>query len=151
MLTTSHLKRLLLGFWSVWLTLILLTNVLDSLQARQVLGPNWRLASGNFKAIAATTARYDVPAWLNEVLFAGVIAWEAVAAALFWRAFFLHGKPAGPAARTTATVVTLALWMAFVLADELFIAYPLVGVHLRLVTAQLATFLTLALVPDREG
>jgi len=150
LLTISPLKRLLLGFWAVWLTLILLTNVLDALRAAEVLGSGWKLASGNYKAIGDTTMRYGVPDWLNGVMFAGVIVWESLAAGLFWRACLLHGTPRGAAARTTATTVTVALWMGFVLADEVLIAYPLVGVHLRLVVAQLVTFLVLALVPERD-
>jgi hypothetical protein len=40
------------------------------------------------------------------------------------------------------------LWAAFVLADELLIAYPVEATHLRLFTAQLATLLTIVLLPE---
>ena len=39
---------------------------------------------------------------------------------------------------------------AFIVADEIFIAYPVEGTHLRLFTAQLATLLMLELVRDQN-
>jgi hypothetical protein len=42
----------------------------------------------------------------------------------------------------------LSLWLAFALADEVFVAYPVEGTHLRLFTAQLATLLAVELLPE---
>ena len=44
----------------------------------------------------------------------------------------------------------LSLWLAFALADEVFVAYPVEGTHLRLFTAQLAVEL-LPEGPPRPG
>jgi hypothetical protein len=43
----------------------------------------------------------------------------------------------------------LVLWLAFLVADELCIAYPVEGTHARLFTAQLATLLSVELLPER--
>src|SRR6516164_10081098 len=78
------LKRCLLLFWAVWLSLVFATNVLDVAKAARLLGESWAFASGNYAFLCQTTARYGTPARVNALLFAGVIGWEGLAAALFW-------------------------------------------------------------------
>src|SRR5262245_39810601 len=80
------LKRLLLLFWAVWLSVVFLTNLADAGKGLGLVDESWAFASGNWKLIQETTARYGTPANVNVLLFAGVIVWEAVAAGLFWRA-----------------------------------------------------------------
>jgi hypothetical protein len=40
------------------------------------------------------------------------------------------------------------LWGAFLVADEVFIAYPLESTHLRLFIAYLVTLMTIELLPE---
>jgi hypothetical protein len=147
------LKRLLLIGWAVWLSVVFATNLLDAGKALGLLPPNWAFASGNYQFLAETTARYGTPAWLNGVLFAGVIAWEGTAALLFWLAcarFRGTGKPGGRVLYV-AFIPSLSLWAAFLVADEVFIAYAVEATHLRLFTAQLATLLVIALLPEEPA
>jgi hypothetical protein len=44
-------------------------------------------------------------------------------------------------------MASLGLWAAFLVADEVFIAYAVEATHLRLLTAQLATLLAVELLP----
>jgi hypothetical protein len=142
------LKRSLLLFWSVWLTVVFTTNVLDGCKALGLLGDNWSFASGNYRLLVETTARYGTPRWLNSLLFLGVIAWEGMATLLFWLAWLrFRGKEESRWLLYTAFTVGLMLWSAFAIADELFIAYAVEGTHLRLFTAQLATLLAIELLP----
>ncbi len=188
-ITSGFLKRSLLFFWAVWFTVVTATNACDALKELGLLGLGWQFASGNFAFLVETTARYDVPAWLNAILFAGVIAWEATAAAMFWLVCRqtssrhtscavpgMHSVPATrsphvdeslrlgeprprdgqPAAKDApllypAFFVALMFWAAFVLADEVLIAYPVESTHLRLFTAQLATLLAIVLLPEPVG
>jgi hypothetical protein len=145
-LRPAALKRALLFFWAAWLTVVTLTNALDGMKALGLLAEAWPFASGNYRFLAKTTARYGSPGWLNGVLFAGVVAWEAVAAALFWRAAWRLRR--GRGAARVAFAAGLGLWAAFLLADEVLIAYPVEATHLRLLTAQLVTLLVVELVPD---
>jgi hypothetical protein len=139
------LKRALLAFWAVWFTVVLLTNVFDAGKALGVLGDGWTFASGNYRFLTETTARYGPPAWVNGVLFAGVIAWEGVATLLFWWACCnVRSRRAVYAAFT----VGVLLWGAFLIADEVCITYPVAGTHLRLFIAQLVTLLAIELLPD---
>ena len=143
-MTAVFLKRTLLAFWAVWFTIILATNVVDALKALGVLGESWRFASGNYDFLTATTARYATPAWVNGLLFAGVIAWEGVSAALFWLVWWSRRW------RYAAFTSSLSLWLAFAIADKVFIAYQVEGTHLRLFVAQLLTLLAVELLPAAE-
>ena len=143
------LKRALLLFWVAWLSVVFATNVLDGCKAVGLLGAGWAFASGNCRFLAATTARHGTPAWLNGLLFLGVVCWEGAAALLFWLAWlrFRRGKK-GRRVLYAAFTAGLTLWAAFLVADEICIAYAVEGTHLRLFTAQLAPLLAIELLPE---
>jgi hypothetical protein len=142
------LKRSLLLFWSIWLTVVFVTNVLDGCKALGWLGDNWPFASGNYRFLVETTARYGTPAWLNGLLFLGVIGWEGTAGLLFWLAWLrFRGKEESRRLLYTAFTVSLALWSTFAITDELCIAYAVEGTHLHLFLAQLVTLLAIELLP----
>jgi hypothetical protein len=143
------LKRLLLLFWAVWLSVVVLTNLADAGKGLGLLGASWAFASGNWKLIQETAARYSIPAAVNAVLFAGVILWEAVAAVLFWRAgWSFRGRGSARKAVYLAFTTSVLLWGALLVADEVFIAYPLESTHLRLFVAHLVTLLAVELLPE---
>jgi hypothetical protein len=47
-----------------------------------------------------------------------------------------------------AFTASLTLWLAFLIADEAFIAYPVEATHLRLFIGQLLTLLAIELLPE---
>jgi hypothetical protein len=140
------LKRGLVLFWAVWLSLVFVTNLLDGARAIGLLPESWAFASGNYAFLCQTTARYGTPEWVNGLLFGGVICWEGLTAVLFWLAWRTYpGRLLYP-----AFAAGLSLWAAFVLADEVCVAYVVEGTHWRLFTAQLATLLAIELLPRPE-
>jgi hypothetical protein len=145
------LKRGLLGFWALWFTLVTLTNLVDALNSWGVFDPKWRWASGNWRLLEDTTARFMLPIWTNQFLYLGVISWQALAAFLFWYAMLALRRQGPPPVRVVAPAftVSLLLWAAFMIADEFFLAYAVEGKHLMIFTAQLATLLTIHLLPER--
>jgi predicted anti-sigma-YlaC factor YlaD len=139
------IPRGLLFFWAAWLSLVTLTNVLDGLKSLRMMPTGWAFASGNYAFMASVTAKYGTPTAVTAMLFVGVVAWELLAAVLFWRAFAAHradAATAGDAVRQAFTV-SLALWAAFMLADEVFFAFDAEGTHVHLLIAQLASLLTI--------
>jgi hypothetical protein len=145
------LKRVLLLSWALWLSVVFLTNLADAGKRLGLLGESWTFASGNWQAIKDTTARYGSPDLVNDLLFGGVILWEGVAAALFWRAAWAYrGRASGRQAVYLAFTASLLLWGAFLVADEVCIAYSFEGTHLRLFSAHLVTLLAIDLLPE-EG
>jgi hypothetical protein len=144
----SLLQRLLLLFWAIWLSVVFLTNLADAGKGLGLLDESWAFASGNWKLIQETTARYRTPAAVKVILFAGVILWEGVAALLFWRAGWgFRGRGAARKAVYLAFTTSLLLWRALLVADEVFIAYPLESTHLRLFVAHLVTLLAVDWLP----
>ncbi len=138
-ITIPMLQRGLIFFWALWLTVVTISNLLDGLKALRILPESWRFASGNYAAIRSALGERS-PAALAGALFAGAILWEALAALLFWRAFStLDIIP--------AFAISLALWAAFVVMDELLVEFELAASHLRIFTAQLATLIAIILLP----
>jgi hypothetical protein len=143
------LKRLLLLFWAAWLTVVFLSNLADAGKAWGLLGESWAFASGNWRLVQETTARYGIPAAVNVALFAGVIFWEGLAAVLFWRAALsFRGRDSARRAVYLAFTTSLLLWGAFLVIDEVLVAYSLEGTHLRLFVAHLVTLVSVELLPE---
>jgi hypothetical protein len=145
------LKRTLLAFWALWFTMVFATNLFDAAKTLGLLAESWPLASGNYRAIVEATARYEPPAWLNGLLFLAVLCWEAVVTALFWLAGWRY-RSNGIGRQTLYTAFTcgLTLWAAFLIADEVCIAYAVTGAHLRLFVAQLVTLVAIEVLPEEE-
>lgn len=137
------LQRSLIAFWALGHTIVLATNACDAARALGYLDPSWPFASGNYRYITETTARYGPPTWVNCMLFAGVIAWEALAACFFWKAVWLFRTDKGRAARMAAFTISLMLWAAFMVADEICMAYAVETSHMRLFIAQLVTLVAI--------
>jgi hypothetical protein len=143
------LKRLLLLFWAVWLSVVVLSNLADAGKGLGLLGESWAFASVNWKYIQDTTARYGTPASVNAILFAVVILWEAIAAGFFWQAgLSFRGRSSARKPVYLAFTASLLLWGAFLVADEIFVSYQLESTHLRLFVAHLATLLAIDLLPE---
>lgn len=144
----------LLLFWAIWLTLVTFTNLADALKQLELLPETWTLASYNYDLIVQTLAPHGIPATIAAFLFAGVIVWEAVAAALLWRAFSAvrRGLPGTAPEVTQAFVVSLALWAAFLIATEATVNYTTAGTHKDTLIAQLVSLLVIrsGAVPARS-
>ena len=136
-------------FWSLWLTLVFLTNVFEGLKKAGVLTQNWKFASENYTAVAQATEKYSLPGWLPRFLFIGVLGWQALAGSLFWVAFgnSIRTGRINLGSANQAFASSLGLWMAFILADEIFKVYDGESSHLAVFTAQLVTLLGLHLLP----
>jgi hypothetical protein len=148
--TLSVIKRLALLFWAAWLSVVATTNVLDGLQALAALPESFKFVSGNWHWMNQVMDPIGVPRGLQAVLFAGAITWEALAAMLFWWAVATYrGRPlAQEKATVYACGVNLALWAAFQVLDEVFIAYQPEGVHRVIFVSQIVTLLLLHLLSD---
>jgi hypothetical protein len=142
------LKLGLLFFWAAWFSIVMLTNATSALKALGVLGPSWRFASKNYPMVVKAVSLYDATAWLPKLRFVGVIAWQALAAALFWLALASSGA-AGIIdlnAASMACAAGILLWGAFMIADEVTIKYAMEQPHELLLIAQLGSLLVMHLV-----
>lgn len=148
----TGIKRILLVFWASWLTVVATTNIFDALKTIGMLPDSFRFVSGNWAWINQTMDPLDVSRGLQVFLFVGVIAWESVAAILFfWAALTFRGRPLSQEKATLwACGVNLALWAAFQVLDEVFLAYQPEAVHRAIFISQIATILALHLLPAAD-
>jgi hypothetical protein len=148
-ISLAAVKRGLLAFWATWLSVVAATNVLDALRAAGALPLSFPFASGNWGWINQTMDPLAVPRGLQAALFAGAVAWEALAAGLFWRACRSYrDRPLEQEREAVAACgVSLALWAAFQVLDEVFLAYQPEAVHRAIFLNQIATVLLLGLLP----
>jgi hypothetical protein len=83
------------------------------------------------------TALYQTPQWVVGVLFCGVLAWQAVGTWSYGRAAMKPCAGANePQAMLSAFGINLALWAAFMIVDEVFLAYPIENVHRSVFASQ---------------
>ena len=137
----TPLKLALLSFWALWFSIVCLTNLFSALKAAGWLAPGWKFASKNYALVVKAVSLYEAPAWVPRLLFLGVVAWQLVAAALFWYALASSGA-AGTldmAAVNAACGAGILLWAAFMIADEITLKYAMEQPHELLLIAQLAT------------
>ena len=129
------LKLGLLGFWTLWFAIVTATNLLG--------------LSANYQAIVKATQKYSPPAWVPRWLFGGAVAWQAATTALLARAIWLSfaGHALDLDAATLALGCGIALWGAFMLADEVTLKYEFERTHELLFIAQLATLVALHVLP----
>ncbi len=143
------LKLALLAFWAAWFAIVFVTNLFGALRAAGLLPPQWKFASKNYEMVQKAVSIYAPPAWVARFLFAGVLAWQFVAACLFaWalQASVMAGTIAMASADVAFTTGIL-LWAAFMIADEITIKYAMEQPHELLFIAQLASLATLHLIP----
>jgi len=147
------INRLVLVYWALWLSVIAAVNVLDVLVVAGSLPSSVKFVSGNWRWINETMDPLAVPRRLQALLYAGAIAWEALAAMLFWRAAAAYqGRPLTQERATVlACGVNLALWAAFQVLDEVFLAYKPEEVHRAIFISQITTLLLLHLSPGKSA
>ena len=145
------LKRAILLFWSLWISIVVVCNLVDVLEVSGILAVHWPLASGNYRAIVHATGTFGLPEWLDMLLYVGIIAWEASCMLLFWNAFHRYRPGSTAHARTVYLAITalFSLLATFILGDEIFHDYRIEGDHRGIAVLLLATVIVLRLLPDR--
>src|SRR5262245_30178135 len=115
-------KRLVLLFWTMFFSLVALTNLVDLLGELGAL--DWRfLDSGNYDYLRSVVKVYEVGPGLTKALLAGALAVELAAAVLFWRALLAFGRDGrGVREALLALCFGAFVWISFVFMTELFTA-----------------------------
>jgi hypothetical protein len=145
MLTIGVLKQGILLLWAIWLLMVTVMNIIEALKAARLLPASIK-GSANWPLMLRVTAVYKTPTWLNGVLFAGVILWEAVATFYLWAAFFTGNLETA----TTALILGVALWGAFILVNQFFLVFntepAIATVHRDLFVAFLVSLMAVRLL-----
>ena len=143
------LKRLVLVFWTMYFSMVAITNFVDLLGELGVI--HWTfLNSGNFEYLVSVVKVYDVGSDLTKLLLTGAWLLELTAAFLFWRALVSYGRSQKGQGRTLVALAWGTLvWIGFVFNTEFFVAYTAEAPFRELLMIMLASILVITLVPDR--
>ncbi len=146
----TWIKGLILIFWAAWLSVVASTNILNALQALELVPATFRFVSGNWAWINQVMDPLGLPRGLQAFLFAGVIGWESIAAVCYWRAVGAYrGRTLSHEPEVLlACFVNLALWSVFQVLDEVVLAFQPEAVHRAIFVAQLAALVVLWLPSD---
>ena len=144
-------KRLLLGLWVMYFTMVGITNFVDLME--EIGAFDWTfLNSGNFSYLESVVKVYDVGDVPTKLLLAGAFVIEVTAATLFWRAILSYGRKTGGAqAAFQAVCFGTFVWISFVFMTEFFVAYDAESPFRELLAMMIGTGIAVALVPDRTG
>jgi hypothetical protein len=148
--TTVDVGRVQLLVVAIWMTTVVIGNVIDALGAAGVLPKGAPLASGNLALIGTVLAKLSI-ASLAPLAFAVAIVLEALSAFWLWTAV----RRRNHLLEDLAFAALLALFGGFVAVDELAGLYELEAVHRSLVTfvaiLYLVVRLTRTAAPQANG
>jgi hypothetical protein len=144
-------KRLLLAFWTMFFSMVALTNFVDIMGELNIF--DWTfLNSGNFEYMREIVKVYELSPALTKLLLIGAFLIEFAAAIMFWRALLGFGRmPEGRKRAFRALCLGTFVWISFVFMTEFFVAYGSESVFRELLTIMIGTGLALTLVPDEVG
>lgn len=145
-----YLKAGALFFWACWFTLAATTNIFDLINALWGLPTYWHFRSGNFILVASVLSLYNTPTFFYYLVFIIDILIQATCAILFAVSFlkFWRHQPAWSWINYAFTL-SLALWAAFIIIEELFIAYAFEATHIGLCLFELLILFALHFLPHQ--
>lgn len=134
------LKPIILAFWALWFSLAVLTNIFEIFKHLQVLPMQWWFHSQNFTLIKLVLDHAHLSTKVAWFVFAAVLIGEAFCCATHIRAFITQRWEH----ILYAFTCSMSLWFAFVIAEEILIAYSFEAVHIRLLLLEGLSLLMLA-------
>ncbi len=148
-LSIAAFKRLVVVFWALWWLTAFLTDLIGAMRQLGLVTAAW-FAVTNYADLTHAVAPYDPPGWLPPFLYAGIIGWSFVSTVLL---LIAAGTPREPRWRwrrrvDTAFAVSLGLWAAFFLADQIVLKFGYEQNHMVQGGFQLLTWLALYALPD---
>lgn len=141
--SSYRLKRLLLLFWTLYFSLVALTNLVNLLDS--IAAVHWRfLDSGNFAYMLSVVKIYHVGQTPTGLLLAAALMLEAAAVVLFSQALLLGGRER----ELRALCHGACVWVAFIVTTEFFVAYGSEAPFRELLLLTIATAIYVVLIPD---
>jgi hypothetical protein len=144
-MSNAMFKRGMVGFWFAWWLIAFLTDLLGGMKHAGALSYDW-ISDSNYPFLVKSLALYHAPGWLTIVFFIGITAWSLLAALLFCHAFF----SADFLSRAkSAFIISLGLWLAFFLADQIIMNFDLEQNHMVQGGFELLSFLAMYILPEK--
>lgn len=144
-MSTTTVKRIICGFWALWIGAIAATNLFSLLKALTLVGPAWRFASHNFELVRSYLTAFRLPIGVVVIAFAALVFWQYQTTWLFLRA---AAAPADRRRANAAFGAGMALFAAFLVVGELVLRFDFEAIHMRIFMAQAISWMAIHLLPD---
>lgn len=145
-----YIKLGLLLFFCFWFLIAFLTNCIDFYIASGLM-KTLHFHSGNYSALKSVVSIYNTPNYILNLLFLADILMQGASAMLFlvatfcfWRDIYLWQSI------NMAFGFSMALWVIFIIMEEIFIAYSYEATHIRLLILEMTSLLALHLLPHKS-
>lgn len=150
MKSLHNLKIGILLFWALWFSFATTTNFIDLLNQFSLLSGNWKFISHNYSLVKGIMSIYVTPDYAITLSFILILIAEFTISCTFWLALFRFNasKPNTLPYLNTAFTLSIFLWVAFLVGEEIFIAYAFEGTHLNLLVAELISLMAIRLLPE---
>ena len=143
-------KRLVLLFWTMYFTLVAVTNLVDLLGEFDIF--QWTfLNSGNFAFLESVVKVYAVSPDVTKLLLVSAWVIEVTGAVLFWRALLGFRRDGGRLRAMMALCWGTLVWTAFIFMTEFFVAYTVEAPFRELLMIMIASTIAVAVIPDNAG
>ena len=148
---TTSFKKIIILFWTLWWLIAFWTDLVGGLAHLGLLEKSWA-PDTNFPFLIKTLAIYPLPEWVPPVAFLGILSWTLISSLAFcWASAGLCKEASCWMPRADkAFIVSLSLWLAFFIADQLVMQYDLEENHMVQGGFQLLCYLTLYLLPSEQ-
>lgn len=142
-------KQSLVVFWGLWWAIAFLTDFVGGLEMLGLTSTPW-FDGQNYPFLKQTLAPFGATAAIDIALFVGIILWALVSTLLFSFAIVTpySRKELWLKRVDYAFVVSLGLWLAFFLADQVVMKFDLEQNHMVQGGFQLLCYLSIHLLPD---
>ena len=136
--------KIILLFWSLYFSLIFITNSIDLLKHFGIIPKWWKFTSGNYSFLKRVTSEYKLSANTLIPAFAFVLLLELSAAVYFWKVIIV---PAGWIFDSVYVPFSIGLVMfgGFVILDEVFLSFLAEENHFRIFNALLLSLIFIRL------
>lgn len=139
---------LILAFWACWFCLVVSSNAVDFFTTLHLLH-GWTFDSHNFAWIKESVAVYHTPHWMAVTFFLVDIVLQLACAILFVAATFEYiskGSMDQVKFPYAAFLLSLVLWMIFIIMEEVFVTFTVEAVHIRIMVAEMVSLILILLL-----
>jgi hypothetical protein len=147
-ISNNLFKRILVIFWGFWWLIAFLTDFLGGLQHLKLIDLSLNIDT-NYPFLVKSLMPFNPPHWLPAYLFIMLMIWALISSLLFFWAS-LASKARWLRLANIAFIVSLGLWLAFFLADQIIMNFDLEANHMVQGGFQLLCFFALYLLPEQE-
>lgn len=148
-MSVLHFKKIIIIFWFLWWLIALWTDVVGGLAHMGWLHASWA-PDTNLPFLIESLKMYQPPLWLIGIFFAGILLGLFLSTVSFlWAVLGLNQPTYVWMVRAkTAFIISITLWLAFFLADQMIMKFDLEENHMVQGGFQLLTFLALYWLPN---